>query len=52
MKKYSFWIGMFILVVTHVYMLFVGLSADQMVTHAVLNLIAGFFLAYSHYAKK
>lgn len=52
MKKYAFYIGLFILVVTHIYMLIVGLPANQIVSHSVLNLIAGGLLTYSHYAKK
>lgn len=37
--------GLLIVVATHVYMLVAGLPEDQMMPHAVLNLVAGALLA-------
>lgn len=51
-KEVLFWTGIFIVVVTHIYMLFAGLSEDQMASHAGLNLIAGGLLISSNYMKK
>lgn len=47
-NKLSWWlysIGLLIVLGTHVYMLVAGLAPDQMVGHAVLNLVAVGMLA-------
>ncbi len=46
-KQWSFFGGMFIVVGTHLYMLFSGLPSNQIIPHSILNLIAGGFLYYS-----
>lgn len=46
LKQISFWTGMVIVVGTHLYMLFAGLPADQMVAHSIINLIAGGLFVY------
>jgi hypothetical protein len=48
---WSYWIGIIIIFGTHLYMLGLGLSEDQMIGHAILNLIAGCFLAYSWFGR-
>jgi len=40
-KTYSYWIGILIVLGTHVYMLGFGLPESQMLGHAILNLVAG-----------
>ena len=40
MKKIFFWLGVAIVVATHIYMLTVGLPVSQMMAHAVINLVA------------
>jgi len=49
--KISYWIGITIVFATHLYMLGYGMPADQIVGHSILNLIAGFFLAYSWFKR-
>ncbi len=46
-KKYLLWIGVAIVVLTHVYMLVAGLPADQMMAHAILNLVAAALIGYA-----
>lgn len=44
----SWWlygVGLLIVVATHIYMLVAGLPAEQMMPHAVLNLVAAVLLA-------
>jgi hypothetical protein len=36
-----FWIGAFLVIATHIYMLVAGLPASQMMGHAIINLVAG-----------
>jgi len=46
-NKLSWWmylIGLAIVLVTHIYMLAVGLPAEQMGAHAMLNIVAGILL--------
>jgi hypothetical protein len=50
--KISYWIGIFIVFVTHLYMLGYGMPADQIVGHSILNLVAGCLLAYSWFGIK
>lgn len=46
LKVVSFWIGMAIVVLTHIYLLFAGLSAGQVIAHSILNLVAAALFAY------
>jgi len=52
MKKYdtlSTWlygIGLLIVVGSHIYMLVAGLPEDQMIPHAIVNLVAAALLAF------
>ena len=43
---WSFWIGLVIVVATHLYMLTLGLPASQMMGHAILNLIAAALIGF------
>ncbi len=43
---WSYYIGLAIVLATHVYMLVAGLPADQMTGHAVLNLVAAALIAF------
>ena len=52
MKDVSFWIGIAIVIATHIYMLVAGLPQDQMMPHAILNLIAGGLVLGGRYLKK
>lgn len=49
---WSFWIGAFIVVATHVYMLVAGLPASQMLGHAVLNLVAAALMIFPWMKKR
>ena len=49
-KKWSFWIGMIIVVGTHLYMLVAGLPPGQVVPHSIINLVAAGLFTYSWYA--
>jgi hypothetical protein len=54
-NKMSWWLygaGLVIVLVTHVYMLTVGLPAEQMMGHGVLNLIAACLLAWGWLSRK
>ena len=46
-KKIAFWIGIGIVVATHIYMLVAGLPASQMMAHAVLNLVAAGLMVFA-----
>ena len=39
--RYAFWIGAFLVIATHIYMLTMGLPISQMMGHAVINILAG-----------
>ena len=45
-------VGLFIVLVTHIYMLTVGLPPEQMSGHAVLNLLAAVLLASGWLSRK
>jgi len=49
-KQLFFWAGMVIVVGTHLYMLLVGLPADQQAAHAIINLVAAGLFAYYKFA--
>ena len=42
----SFWVGMAIVVLSHLYMLIAGLPTNQIIPHSILNLIAAGLFAY------
>ncbi len=48
---WAYWLGITIVFGSHLYMLGFSLPANQMVPHAVLNLVAGCFLAYSWFKR-
>ena len=48
MKLWSFWTGMVIVVGTHLYMLTMGLPANQVVPHSIINIVAGGLLWYAY----
>ena len=52
MKDVSFWVGIVIIIATHIYMLVAGLPQNQMMPHAILNLIAGGLVLGSRFIKK
>jgi len=41
----SYYIGIFIVFITHIYLLFIT-SSNEMKIHAILNIIAACFIAY------
>lgn len=45
--KWSFWLGAFLVVATHIYMLTMGLPVEQMVPHAIINLVAGALIIFA-----
>ena len=46
-KLWAFWIGMAIVVLSHIYMLIAGLPANQAVPHAIVNLVGAGLFAYA-----
>ena len=46
-ELWSFWGGMVIVVLSHVYMLFAGLPPNQVVPHSILNLVGAGLFAYA-----
>ena len=54
-NKLSWWlygIGLVVVLGTHIFMLVAGLAPSQMTGHAILNLIAGLFLATGWLTRK
>jgi hypothetical protein len=47
MTNTLYYIGWFIVVGTHLYMLFVGLPENQVVIHSILNLVAAGLIGYA-----
>jgi len=43
-KKILFWVGVGIVVLTHIYMMTAGLPASQMMGHAIINIVAAAFI--------
>lgn len=41
LSRWMFWIGAFLVIATHIYMLVAGLPVSQMMGHAIINIIAG-----------
>ena len=48
-NKAALWIGLGIVVTTHIYMLVAGLPSGQVVPHAVVNLIAAGLIIFAKY---
>jgi len=48
-KLWSFWIGIVVVLGTHLYMLGLGLPQNQIVPHSIINLLAGALLVYAWY---
>lgn len=46
LATWSYYIGLAIVVATHVYMLAAGLPANMMMGHAILNLVAAGLVAF------
>ncbi len=46
LATWSYYIGLAIVIATHVYMLIAGLPTNQMTGHAVLNLVAAVLIAF------
>jgi len=44
--SWAYWIAMLIVIGSHIYMLAVGLPENQLVSHAVVNLIAAGLFGY------
>lgn len=42
--QWAFWIGLIIVLGTHIYMIAYGLPPEQMMGHAIINLIAGILM--------
>ncbi len=51
-KKILFGTSIAIIILTHAYMLFYGLPANQMMTHAITNLVAGTTITITQWNKK
>lgn len=51
MSKWSFWLGMLIVVGSHIYMLVYGLPQEQMVPHAIVNLVAAGLFGLAWYKR-
>ena len=49
-KNIVFWVGVGIVVATHLYMLVAGLPQSQMMGHAILNLVAAGLVVYGRKA--
>ena len=49
LKNGTFWVGMAIVVLSHVYMLFLGLPSSQIVPHSILNLVAAALIGFGHF---
>jgi len=49
LKKWLYWIGILIIVASHVYMLTYGLPAEQFTGHAVINLVAAGLIGWAWY---
>ena len=49
-KNILFWVGVGIVILTHLYMLVAGLPQSQMVGHALLYLVAAGLLVYGRKA--
>lgn len=50
LKSGAFWVGLVIVLGTHLYMLLAGgLPANQVMPHAVLNLVAGALVVYAKF---
>ena len=45
--KVAFWLGIGIVVATHIYMLISGLPDSQMMMHAILNLIGAGLIVFA-----
>ena len=46
MKKIAFWLGVAIVVASHLYMLTVGMPVSQVVAHSIANLVAAALIIY------
>ncbi len=47
MKKVLFWVGVGLVVATHIYMLFAGLPASMVMGHSIINLVAAVLIVYA-----
>lgn len=45
--KVSFWLGIAIIVASHIYMLMAGLPSSMMMGHAILNLVAAALILFA-----
>ncbi|MBI5073333.1 hypothetical protein HZA99_05950 [Candidatus Woesearchaeota archaeon] len=45
-KNMLFWVGIAVVVLSHVYMLVAGLPASMMTGHALLNIVAAGFIVF------
>lgn len=52
MAQWAYYIGILIVVGTHIYMLMGGLPENQMMGHAWANLVASGLIAYAWFSKK
>ncbi|MFO0764950.1 MAG: hypothetical protein U0487_02800 [Patescibacteria group bacterium] len=48
---WSYYIGLALVVLTHIYMLVAGLPASQMMGHAIINLVAAALIGYGYMKK-
>ena len=51
-SKTAFWIGFGIVIATHIYMLAFSFPSNQVVPHAVVNLVAAGLLAYAWHTRE
>lgn len=51
-QNWFFWIGLLIVIGTHLYMLVLGLPVNQAVPHAIINLVAAGLLVYAWRAQR
>jgi hypothetical protein len=46
LKMGTFWAGLGIVALTHIYLLFAGLPSSQVIPHSIINLVAAVLLIY------
>ena len=51
MKNISYWLGVVIVVGSHVYILIAGLPESQIMAHAILNLVAVGLIGYAWFKR-
>ena len=47
LQVWSYWVGILIIVISHIFMLIQGLPEEQFVSHAILNLVAVLLIGFA-----